>query len=78
VHSYYVTTTGGTLDIRAGAGPGPAAAVTADSTTWSRILFGDMTLTHAERDGTARIAGDRDAVVRVVGLYVPSSQARGA
>ncbi|GAA4672679.1 winged helix-turn-helix transcriptional regulator [Phytohabitans rumicis] len=74
VYSYHVAATGGTLDIRAGAGPEPAAAVTADSTIWSRILFGDLTLTHAERDGTARIAGDRNAVVRVVGLFVLNCQ----
>jgi hypothetical protein len=43
--------------------------VTAESTVWSRVLFDDLPLTRAEREGTVRVEGDRDAVVRVVRLY---------
>lgn len=69
VRDYCAAATGGTLDIRAGAAVQPAATVTAESTVWSKVLFGGLPLAHAECDGTVRVEGDRDAVVRVVGLY---------
>ncbi len=69
VRDYRVAASGGSLDVRAGAAPEPAATVTAESTVWSRVLFDDLPLTRAERDGTVRVDGDRDAVERVVRLY---------
>ena len=61
----------GRLDVRAGVAPEPAATVTAESTVWSGVLFDDLPLARAERDGTVRVEGDRQAVVRVVRLYFP-------
>jgi hypothetical protein len=69
VRDYRVAASGGSLHVRAGAAAEPAAAVTAESTVWSRVLFDDLPLTRAEREGTVRVEGDRDAVVRVVRLY---------
>jgi hypothetical protein len=65
VHSYHAIAAGGALDIRAGATPEPAATVTADSTGWSRVVFGGLPLA----DGDVRIDGNRDAVARIVRLY---------
>ncbi|MGC5030769.1 hypothetical protein [Micromonospora sp. DT229] len=48
----------------------PVATVTAESTVWSEILFGGLPLADAERAGDVHITGDRDAVGRVVGLYL--------
>jgi len=69
VREYRVAPIDGSLDIRAGAVSVPAAIVTAESTVWSRVLFDDLPLPRAERDGTVRVEGDRAAVVRVVRLY---------
>jgi DNA-binding HxlR family transcriptional regulator len=69
VRDYRIAASGGSLDVRAGVAAEPAAAVTAESTVWSSVLFDDLPLTRAERDGTVRVEGDRDAVVRVVRLY---------
>jgi len=69
LRDYHAAATDGTLDIRAGTAVEPVATVTAESTVWSNVLFGGLPLAHAEHGGTVRIEGDRDAVVRVVGLY---------
>ena len=69
VRDYRVAAIDGRLDVRTGVAPEPAATVTAESTVWSRVLFGDLPLARAERDGTLRVEGDREAVVRVVRLY---------
>jgi DNA-binding HxlR family transcriptional regulator len=69
VRDYRVAASGGSLNVRTGVAPEPAATVIAESTVWSRVLFDDLPLTRAERDGTVRVEGDRDAVVRVVRLY---------
>jgi hypothetical protein len=67
---YRLTVTAGTLVVEAGAADSPAATVTADSTTWSGVLFGGLPLAHAERAGTARVH-DRAAVERTISLYSP-------
>jgi DNA-binding HxlR family transcriptional regulator len=69
VRDYRVAAIDGSLDVRTGVAPEPAATVTAESTVWSRVLFGGLPLARAERDGTVRVEGDRDAVLRVVRLY---------
>jgi DNA-binding HxlR family transcriptional regulator len=69
VREYRVAAIDGSLDVRAGVAPESAATVTAESTVWSSVLFDDLPLSRAERDGTVRVEGDRDAVVRVVRLY---------
>jgi hypothetical protein len=66
---YVVAGVDGRLDIRAGDEPQPAATVTAESTVWGGLLFDDLPLARAERDGTVRIEGDRPAAVRLVRLY---------
>ncbi|MFD6752075.1 hypothetical protein [Micromonospora gifhornensis] len=70
VHRYHLTTVDRTLTIQVGFAPQPVATVTADSTVWSDILFGGLPLTDAERTGGVHVTGDRDAIVRVVGLYL--------
>jgi DNA-binding HxlR family transcriptional regulator len=69
VRHYRVAASGGHLDVRAAVATDPAATVTADATVWSGVLFGGLSLAHAERDGTVRVEGDRDAVLRIVRLY---------
>jgi DNA-binding HxlR family transcriptional regulator len=69
VPAYRVAAVDGSLDVQAGVAAKPAATVTAESTAWSRVLFDDLPLARAERDGTVRVEGDRDAVVRVVRAY---------
>ncbi|GAA3776444.1 winged helix-turn-helix transcriptional regulator [Plantactinospora mayteni] len=69
VRDYRVAAIDGSLDVRSGVAPEPAATVTAESTVWGRVLFDDLPLSHAERDGTVRVEGDRSAVLRVVRLY---------
>lgn len=69
VRDYRVTAIDGSLDVRAAVASEPAATVTAESTVWSRLLFGGLPLARAEHDGTVRVEGDRDAVERIVGLY---------
>jgi DNA-binding HxlR family transcriptional regulator len=69
VRDYRVAAIDGSLDVRTGVAPEPAATVTAESTVWSRVLFGGLPLAGAERDGTVRVEGDREAVLRVVRLY---------
>lgn len=46
--------------------PEAAATVTADSTTWSSILFADLDLEGAEEAGSVTIAGDRRAVLDLI------------
>ena len=69
LRDYGITAANGVLDIRAGAAHEPRATVTVESTVWSRVLFDALPLANAERDGSARIDGDRDAVVRIVDLF---------
>jgi DNA-binding HxlR family transcriptional regulator len=69
VREFRVAAPGGELDVRAGVAPAAAATVTAEATAWSSVLFGDLPLADAERDGTVRVAGDRDAVRHVIRLY---------
>jgi hypothetical protein len=64
-----VAATDGILDVRAGAAADPVATVTAESMAWSAVLFEGVPLTRAEGDGGVRVAGDRDAVLRIVRLY---------
>jgi DNA-binding HxlR family transcriptional regulator len=61
VREYLVGAVGGSI----------AATVTADSTIWSAVLFDrdEDGLARAERDGTVRVEGDREAVVQVIGRY---------
>jgi DNA-binding HxlR family transcriptional regulator len=59
----------GLLRTEAGVPNHPAATVTADATTWSEVLFGELVLTRAERAELLRIEGDRDAVTRVAALF---------
>ncbi|AVT40225.1 helix-turn-helix domain-containing protein [Plantactinospora sp. BB1] len=66
---YRVAPVDGRIDVRAGVATEPAATVTAESTVWSRLLFADVPLGQAERDGTVRVEGDRAAVVRILRLY---------
>jgi DNA-binding HxlR family transcriptional regulator len=69
VRDYRVAATNGILDVRAGAAADPVATVTAESMAWSTVLFEGVPLTQAEHDGSVRVAGDRDAVLRIVRLY---------
>ncbi|MET8118479.1 helix-turn-helix domain-containing protein [Micromonospora sp. NPDC005189] len=66
---YRVATVDGRLDVRAGVAMEPAATVTAESTVWSSLLFDNLPLASAERDGTVRVEGDREAVVQILRLY---------
>ncbi|MEU8327802.1 winged helix-turn-helix transcriptional regulator [Micromonospora sp. NPDC048839] len=66
---YRVAATDGRLDVRAGVATKPAATVNAESTVWSQLLFAEMPLADAERDGTVRVEGDREAVVRLLHLF---------
>jgi len=36
---------------------------------WSELLFGDLPLAQAEREGTVHVEGDREAVAQIVRLY---------
>ena len=69
VRDYRMVVINGSLDVRAGAAPEPVATVTAESTVWGRILFDDLPLARAERDGTVHLEGERQPVVRIIGLY---------
>ena len=69
VRDFRVAAIDGSLEVRTGHAPAPAATVTAETTAWSGVLFGGLPLARAERDGTLRVDGDRDAVVRIVRLY---------
>ncbi|MFY1689149.1 winged helix-turn-helix transcriptional regulator [Plantactinospora sp. WMMB782] len=69
IREYRVSSIDGRFDVRPGVATEPAATVTAESTVWSRLLFDDLPLAPAERDGTVRVEGDREAVVRVLRLY---------
>lgn len=69
VRDYRVAAVDGRLDVRTGVAPAAAATVTAESTVWSGLLFGDLPLARAERDGSVRVDGDRAAVVRLARLY---------
>ncbi|GIG92208.1 winged helix-turn-helix transcriptional regulator [Plantactinospora endophytica] len=66
---YRVAAIDGRLDVRAVVATEPAATVTAESTVWSSLLFEDVPLAQAERDGTVRVEGDRETVVRILRLY---------
>jgi DNA-binding HxlR family transcriptional regulator len=68
---YRLVTTGGTLTVEAGAPDSPVATVTADSTTWSGVLFGGLRLAQAEQTDTVRVSGDRAAVEQTISLYSP-------
>ncbi len=70
VHRYHLTAVDRTLTIQVGFARQPVATVTADSTVWSVILFGSLPLADAERTGGVHVTGDRDVIVRVVGLYL--------
>lgn len=69
VREYRAAVAHGVLDVRPGAAARPAATVTAESTAWSKVLFGGLPIARAERAGTVRVEGNRDAVVRLTGLY---------
>lgn len=67
VHIFHTTADGG-FSVEPGTAPAaPAATVTADSTVWSRVLFGDLDLT------AVHIDGDRGAVASIVRLYQPAT-----
>jgi DNA-binding HxlR family transcriptional regulator len=67
--NYQVGTEDGLLHAEPGVPNHPAATVTADATTWSEVLFGELALTDAERAELLRIEGDRYAVARVAALF---------
>jgi hypothetical protein len=69
VRDYQVAAIDGILDVGAGAAADPVASVTAESMAWSAVLFEGVPLTGAERDGSVRVAGDRDAILLIVRLY---------
>lgn len=66
VLSFHTVAHDGTVIVEPGTVPQPAATVTADSTTWSGVVFDGLRLVPA-----VHIDGDRDAVAALVGLYTP-------
>lgn len=67
--AYSLTPHKGRLHAEAGTPDHPAATITTDATTWSNLLFGDLTLTEAERTTHLHIEGDRHAVAQLTALF---------
>ncbi|WP_158566270.1 winged helix-turn-helix transcriptional regulator [Micromonospora craterilacus] len=74
MRDYHLAAVGRVLDIQPGVAVNPVATVTTESTVWSEVLFGGLSLADAERDGAVRVEGDRDAIERVVRLYAEASE----
>ncbi|WP_341719748.1 winged helix-turn-helix transcriptional regulator [Micromonospora sp. FIMYZ51] len=69
VRNYRLAVVNGILTARPGVPADPALTLEAESTAWSEVLFGDLPLEDAERDGTVLIHGDRAPVDRLIPLY---------
>jgi DNA-binding HxlR family transcriptional regulator len=66
VQQFHTVAHDGTVLVAAGAVADPVATVTADSSTWSGVVFGGLGLIPA-----VEVTGDRDAVASLVSLYAP-------
>lgn len=67
---YAVTSADGRLTVTPGLpASGAPTSVRADATAWSELLFGSTPLASAEATEQVVIAGDRDAVADLIGLF---------
>jgi DNA-binding HxlR family transcriptional regulator/putative sterol carrier protein len=66
---------GGTIRIERGEPHEPDAGIGSDPVTLSSVIWGDLSLAAAVRDGELRVSGDRALVERFIGLFPLPDQA---